>query len=1129
MYKTVRRLLLLVVLSVLPLLADAQTRKVSGNWQNVTVKAFLQDIEKQSGYSFAYRTSELEIDQKVSLETKGEDILLVLNRALASQQMAARIEGRQIVLYKDKKDDSRKPSGASAAPAGKRTFTGTVVSTTDRTPLVGVTVFVPGTTNGTLTDLDGNYSITVGPEVKEITFSMLGYLDKSVATSGNANYFRMVLLDESTQALEEAVVVAFGTTQKKESMVTSVETINPDKLKALHTPTLSQAFAGNLAGVISTQSSGEPGMDGSKFWIRGISTFGSNSTPLYILDGIEVNTAVLDGISPESIESFAVLKDAAATALYGSRGANGVMIITTKSGRVSDKMSINVHFNSTLNTFTKVSEIADGLTYMENYNEAMRARGGWDYYPADKIAAARAGENSYEYPNINWYDLLFNDYATAQSADVNIRGGGNRVDYFLSAMFSNQNSMIRNSPEVPFDTSLNARKYSFQSNVTARLTNTTKASIKMTTILFYKNMPYYDTSHYFAGALQANPVNVSPTYPTSWIPDADYVIFGGTNEWDGTTGWCNPYRDLSEGYRKQFTENSATSVRLDQDLKMITPGLKLWGQVSFYSYTAATLTFRKAPWLYRYSGVTIDPGTGEEVHSLSMLGTEGSKFMTSSTSSSGYHEVNIQSNIEYARSFGPHTVNAVLLYHQKEHVDNQASSYNDRLPRREQGFAGRLSYTLLNRYVLEGNFGYNGSENFMRGHRWGFFPSMAAGWIISNEPFWDSLRNTVDLLKIRYSYGLSGNDYLSQRFPYISTVSMNINSRFVQGSGQNGFSAERGNAVSLWGNEDATWEISRKHDLGLEIGVKKRLKLIMDLFEENRSGIFMSRQVLPATAGLTGVSPKGNIGGVRNRGFDASMEYNRIFNREFSISVRGTFTYAHNEITEYDEPEVQPYPYQSKIGVSVKAPYGLVALGLFEDQDDIDLSPVQTYKVGYKPGDIKYLDMNGDDRIDDNDMTYIGNPTVPEINYGFGASMKYRSWDFSFFFAGRAKVSILMHASVHPFVSKTNRGFNMFQWVADNHWSEDNPNPNAAYPRLDWEYNANNTPASTFWLYDGRFLRLKNVELGWSYKDKFRVYCTGTNLFIISPFKLWDPELAHTAGVSYPLTKSVQAGIQLYF
>ena len=244
-----------------------------------------------------------------------------------------------------KKDDPRKPSGASAAPAGKRTFTGTVVSTTDRTPLVGVTVFVPGTTNGTLTDLDGNYSITVGPEVKEITFSMLGYLDKSVPTSGNANYFRMVLLDESTQALEEAVVVAFGTTQKKESMVTSVETINPDKLKALHTPTLSQAFAGNLAGVISTQSSGEPGMDGSKFWIRGISTFGSNSTPLYILDGIEVNTAVLDGISPESIESFAVLKDAAATALYGSRGANGVMIITTKSGRVSDKMSINVHFN----------------------------------------------------------------------------------------------------------------------------------------------------------------------------------------------------------------------------------------------------------------------------------------------------------------------------------------------------------------------------------------------------------------------------------------------------------------------------------------------------------------------------------------------------------------------------------------------------------------------------------------------------------------------------------------------------------------------------------------------------------------------------------------------------------------
>ena len=1125
MNKLAKTLLLLFLLAS-PVVSWSQERKVSGSWQNVPLRTVLNDLEKQSGFTFAYRTAEIDLEKRVSDEAKGEDILQLLGRILAPQQMSASIEGTQIMLLQKRGEDPKK----TAPSTPKRTFSGTVVATTDRSPLAGVTVYVKGTSTGTLTDTEGRYSLTVGADVKEITFSMLGYLDKNIKTTENDNYFRMVFLDESSTALSEAVVVAFGTTQKRESIVTSVESINPEQLKSLHSPTLSQSFAGNLAGVISTQSSGEPGSDGANFWIRGISTFGPNSKPLYILDGIEVGVGVLDGISPESIESFAVLKDAAATALYGSRGANGVMVITTKSGRTSDKMSINVHFNSTVNTFTKVSEIADGITYMENYNEALRTRGGNDYYLPAKIEAAKQGINNYEYPLVNWYDMIFRKYSTAQSADVNIRGGGNRVNYFLSAMFANQNGMLRNSPEVSFDTGLNARKFSFQSNVTAKLTNSTTASIKMTSILFYKNMPYYSTQHYFAAALYANPVNVSPTYPSEWLGnDADYVVFGGTDEWDGTTSWTNPYMDLSEGYRKQFTENTTTSVRLDQNLDMITPGLKLWGQASFYSYTAATLTFRKAPWLYRLQGIDTDPVSGEKTYYLSQLGSEGSKYIGSDTSSSGYRELNLQTNLEYARSFGPHYINAVVLYHQKEHVDNQASSYNARLPKREQGFAGRLSYTLLDRYVLEANFGYNGSENFMRGHRWGFFPSMAAGWIISNEPFWDNLRSTVDLLKIRYSYGLSGNDYLSVRFPYISSVAMNVNSGFIQGSCADGFYSEKGNVVNLWGNEDATWEVSRKHDIGIEFGFMKQLKFILDIFDENRTGIFMARQVLPATTGLSGVSPRGNLGAVRNRGVDFSLEYKRIFNPDFSISARGTFTYAHNEITDYDEPEIQPYPYQSKIGQPVYAPYGLIAEGLFKDQEDIDNSPTQTFSTNYKPGDIKYKNMNDDDVIDENDATYLGLPTVPEINYGFGATMKYKSFDFSFFFSGRDRVSILMSDAVHPFVNKTHRGLNMFKWVADDHWSESNPNPDAKYPRLDWEYNPNNIPASSFWLRDGKFLRLKNVELGWTWKETLRVYCTGTNLFVLSPFKLWDPELANGAGVSYPLTKSVQLGLQLFF
>ncbi len=1126
---------LVAILLFLPLaipLGAQNSLRVTGSWKNVSIKHFLDNVEKLGGVTFAYRPSEIDLKAKVSAEASDEDIVSLVERVLSPWQIVVKREGKMIVLHKGASPSNRvsqSPDKKSSTPPGQRTIKGVVVAATDRSPLPGATVYVPGTGIGTVADINGNYSITVTEDVKEIVFSMLGYLDKAVKTSENDNYFRMVFLDESAKNIDEAVVVAFGTTQKKESIVTSIETITPDKLKNLHSPTLSQAFAGQLAGVIATQSSGEPGADGASFWIRGISTFGGNKTPLYILDGVEVGIGILDGISPESIESFAVLKDAAATALYGSRGANGVMIITTKTGRVSDKMSVNIHFNSTVNTFTKVAKIADGVTYMRDYNEALVMRGLDPLYTEERIAATAAGTDPYVYPNVNWYDLLFKKMSFSQNVDINIRGGGNRVDYFLSAMFSNQDGMIKNSPEVDFDTGLNAKKFSFQSNVTARVTNSTTATVKMTSILFYKHMPYADSQRYFAGALYANPVTAAPTYPTSWIKDADYVIFGGTNEWDSTISWTNPYKDLSTGYREAFTSNSTISLRLDQNFDFITPGLKLWGQASFYIYTSATTAFSKTPWLYRLTSVETDPFTGEKDYVLSLLGNEGSKFMSSSTSSSGYREYNLQANLEYKRTFGNHFVNAVVLYHQKEHMDNQASTYYNRLPRREQGFAGRLSYIYGDRYVLEGNFGYNGSENFMRGHRWGFFPSVAAGWIVSNEPFWTSLKPVVNMLKLRYSYGLSGNDYLSQRFPYISSVTMGSQVPFLPGSGINGFQATYGNSIAREGNEEATWEVSRKHDLGLELGLWNRFKMILDLFDEHRTGIFQSRHTLPATAGLSRATPVGNLGAVRNRGVDLSLEYSQIINKDFSISFRGTFTYAHNEITAYDEPAVQIYPYQSVIGVPVNKPFVLEAVGLFKDQDDIDNSPIQTFISDYRPGDIKYKDQNGDNKIDKGDFVYLGAPTVPEINYGFGATTRFKDFDFSFFFAGRAGVSIELSDAVHPFVNQSNRGFNIFKWVSDGHWREDNPNPDAVFPRLDWDINLNNVQKSTYWLRDGSFLRLKNVEVGYNWKDKLRVYCTGTNLFIISPFKYWDPELKNGAGVSYPLTRTAQVGFQLFF
>ena len=497
----------------------------------------------------------------------------------------------------------------------------------------------------------------------------------------------------------------------------------------------------------------------------------------------------------------------------------------------------------------------------------------------------------------------------------------------------------------------------------------------------------------------------------------------------------------------------------------------------------------------------------------------------------GYREISLQGQIEYSRTFGKHDVNALFVYHQKEKVDNQPANDEYKvLPYREQGLAGRFTYGYDNRYLMEFNFGYNGSENFISGRRFGFFPSIAGAWVVSGEPFWEGIRSKVNLLKIRASYGLSGNDYLADssnnivRFPYLTTVNMN-KALYVWFSPN--FVKQTGHEIKTVGNPLATWEESTKLNVGLELGLFDALTLNVDVYKENRTGIFMQRRSLPSTMGLSGVTPYGNLGEVENRGVDVSLEYNKAFNKDLLVSVRGTFTYAHNEVKARDEAKYLPNKYNSVLGKPVNSVYGLVADGLFASQEEIDNSPRQTFMPDYLPGDIKYRDLNGDGVIDANDRTSLGYPTVPEILYGFGASVNYKRWDFSFFFQGTARVSLRMY-DMHPFRDNQYSGFNMTQYVADDHWSEADPNPNAAYPRLDYRYNANNTQTSSFWIKNGSYLRLKSVELGFTYKS-LRAYLAGTNLFIISPFKYWDPEMGSGNGLKYPLQRVVKLGLQYNF
>ena len=526
-----------------------------------------------------------------------------------------------------------------------------------------------------------------------------------------------------------------------------------------------------------------------------------------------------------------------------------------------------------------------------------------------------------------------------------------------------------------------------------------------------------------------------------------------------------------------------------------------------------------------------DNGDGTFDYNLQNIGAAGSSYLGTSTGRNGYREISLQGQVEYSRTFGRHDINALFVYHQKEKVDNQPTNDEYKvLPYREQGLAGRFTYGYDNRYLMEFNFGYNGSENFISGHRFGFFPSIAGAWVVSSEPFWEGIRSKVNLLKIRASYGLSGNDYLADssnnivRFPYLTTVNMN-KALYVWFSPN--FVKQTGHEIKTVGNPLATWEESTKLNIGLELGLFDALTLNVDVYKEDRTGIFMQRRSLPSTMGLSGVTPYGNLGEVENRGVDVSLEYNKAFSKDLLVSVRGTFTYAHNEVKARDEAKYLPNKYNSVLGKPVNSVYGLVADGLFASQEEIDNSPRQTFMPDYLPGDIKYRDLNGDGVIDANDRTSLGYPTVPEIMYGFGASVNYKRWDFSFFFQGTARVSLRMY-DMHPFRDNQYSGFNMTQYVADDHWSEADPNPNAAYPRLDYRYNANNTQTSSFWIRNGSYLRLKSVELGFTYKS-LRAYLAGTNLFVISPFKYWDPEMGSGNGLKYPLQRVVKLGLQYNF
>lgn len=1098
-----------------PVYGQAKTFTVS--LKNVTLKEVISYVEKNSQYVFFFKPEVINQSTQISVSLKNATVKQLLDKVSEQANIVYEMKERQIVL-KEKKVSEQSVSQK------KRLLQG-LVKDEQGNPIIGASIQLKNTGTGVITDLDGLFQIQVTDKNSVIVISYIGYVTQEISVGDRSSI--TVQLKEDTKSLEEVVVTAFGATQKKETMVGSIQQVRPAELK-VPSSSLSTSFAGRMAGVIAIQRSGQPGADGADFWIRGKSTFGDATGVLIVLDGVEISSSDLNALDPEVIESFSILKDATATAMYGTRGANGVMIVTTKSGQDLLKPIINFRLETSMSQLTSVPEMVGGVDYMKLYNEALTTRGiTTGLYDDTKIRATEQGLNPLVYPNVDWYNEMFNKNAFAQRFNFNIRGGKKAVTYFMSASVKHDAGNLKSLSKdyFSYNNNINVMRYDFVNNLSIKATNTTKISLGLNVSLRDWKGPSAGVDGIFSMSREASPVDFPIVYPARNDKEI-YTLWGGMSGGIYNNGYRNPVAEYVVGYKKQFASTVNANIRLDQDLKMVTKGLKLHVLASFKNWSK-TETTRKAG----YNQFEIDQyneATGE--YTLSRVGNEQKTALNTEGAATGDRRIFIQAYLDYKRKFGVHDVNAMLLYNQDQLDNNKPDNLLSSLPRRKQGIAARLSYAYDDRYLAEVNFGYNGSENFAKNNRFGFFPSIALGYNISQEKFWEPISNVISHFKLRGSYGLVGNDGINERYAYLEDIVLSSDKwKYTTGVNQN--VNLQGPVWNRYYNPNLTWEVGKKLNVGFDMQLFHQVNLNFDVFKEIRSKIYMQKvNTLPDFIGTGETKIYENSGKMKNVGFDIALDYNKQITKDFFLSFKGTLTYAHNTILERDEPPFQLYPNLSSVGYSRGQHLVYVADGLFRDQADVDSHAEQTLGYIPQPGDIKYVDQpdangNCDGIINTNDRVYMGYPEDPEIVYGFGPSMKYKNWDFSFFFQGAARTSILM-SGFHPFGKNATRG--VMKFIADDYWSESNPNPNAAYPRLTRDTNANNTVNSSYWLRNGAFLKLKNAEIGYTFK-MFRAYLNGSNLLTFSPFKHWDPEMGGGSGMKYPTQRVFNIGIQFAF
>lgn len=1104
----------------------SQTTLLTLKLNNKTIREAFTRIEKQSEYIFFYYDKALDVNKKVSINAEKQTINKILDELLITTGSTYVISDRQI--YISKTDNPSAQTKENQKP--ELTLDGVVVDNKGE-PLVGVSVYIKDTTTGVMTDVDGKFSISIASGTT-LVVRYIGFEDQEILITNQKNLH--IVLQEQEKQLDEVVVTAFGVNQKKESVVGAVQSVQPSDLKA-PSANLSNSFAGRLSGVVAFQRSGQPGSNGSDFYIRGISTLSGMTSPLIILDGVEVSSSDLDALDPEVIEGFSLLKDATATAMYGTRGANGVMIVKTKSGVDLEKPMIGIRVEGNITTPTKIPEFVDGYRYMEMYNEAVTGQQtGGVLFTQSQIDNTRNNVNPYVFPNVNWYDEVFKGQAFNQKVNFNIRGGTKKIVYFMNIGVNHETGMLQDQASKLFSykNNIDLMKYAFQNNIDFHMSKTSTISLHLNVQLNNMRSPNTSVGSLYNAIMNSNPVDFPVAYEADGVNNWIYWgAYAGGNE----QGAVNPMASLTNGYQTTFNSKVLANIDFEQKLDVITEGLRFKALFSYTNYNQTKVS--RSQGINRYAMTSYSQNSdGSYSYTIAPFGTSTPSKPVLSTSSGeqGNRRIYFQTYLDYNRTFGPHTISGMLLGNMDQYDNNvPGDDLVNSLPRRKMGFAGRISYDYLHRYLLEVNAGYNGSENFAKGHRWGFFPSIAAGWNISQESFWAPLSNIISNLKLRASYGLVGNDQIMDsndnliRFIYMSEINLQGADAFYTGYGSNRVSYS-GPTYNRYENQNLTWEVGEKLNVGMDMQFFNALNFTIDGFQEIRRDIFQQRQSIPNYLGTAETTVYGNLAKVKNWGVDFSVDYGKRINKDLTVQFKGTFTFARNKILEYDEaPGVRPA--LSYIGKKLNTIYGYVTDGLYIDEADIANSPTSTLgNIAIAPGDIKYVDQpdangNYDGKIASDDRVAMGYPSIPEIVYGFGPSVSYRNWDFSFFFQGVANTS-LMISGIAPFGTQYNR--NVLKFISDDYWSETNQNPDAKYPRVTKDDNNHNSVKSDFWLRNGAFLKLKNAEIGFTYK-KFRFYVSGMNLLCFSPFKLWDPEMGGGKGLSYPTQRTYNIGFQV--